>query len=184
MSSLERYKGHSELIAALPMVLQKVPTARLIVAGSGDDQPRYVAQARAAAVTDRVVFTGFLTPDELWRLYRRSALLAMPSRGEGFGLVYLEAMRAGLPCIASTADAAGEIVLHNQTGLLVDPENVGQLAEALSRLLLDDDLRSRLGAAGKQRFQQHFTEAQFHGRFWLLLESAALVGNTKQTPRG
>ncbi len=143
MSQFERYKGHAELIAAVPEVLRHVPTARLIVAGAGDDQPRYAAQAAAAGIADRVIFTGLVPAEDLWQLYRRAALLAMPSRGEGFGLVYLEAMRAGLPCVASTVDAASVIVQHEQTGLLVDPDNTGQLAAALTRLLLDPNLRER-----------------------------------------
>ena len=184
MSQFERYKGHAELIAAMPEVLRRVPTARLIVAGMGDDQPRYAAQAAAAGIADRVVFTGFLSATELWQTYRRSALLAMPSRGEGFGLVYLEAMRAGLPCVASTTDAAGVIVLNEQTGLLVNPENTGQLAAALTRLLLDRELRERFGAAGRRRFEKHFTEDHFHARFWSLIESAMPLhrGQTEVQP--
>jgi phosphatidylinositol alpha-1,6-mannosyltransferase len=180
MSRFERYKGHAELIAAMPEVLRQVPTARLIVTGTGDDQPRYAAQAAAAGIADRVIFTGFLPANELWQTYRRSTLLAMPSRGEGFGLVYLEAMRAGLPCVASTVDAAGGIVLNDSTGLLVDPDNNGQLANALTRLLLDRALCERLGAAGRRRFEGHFTERHFHARFWSLIESVLPLPRNEQ----
>ena len=181
MSYQERYKGHTELIAALPAVLEQAPAARLVVVGTGADRAYYESQASSAGVAPHVLFTGYLPATVLWHTYRHSALLAMPSRAEGFGLVYLEAMRAGLPCVASTADAASVIVLDEQTGLLVDPDNRGQLADALIRLLRDRELRDRLGAAGRRRFEEHFTEGHFHARFWpLILSTLPSRCQTKQ----
>ncbi len=107
----ERYKGHDELLAALPRLLAAAPGARLVIAGDGDDRPRLAAKAAALGLGDRALFAGFVSEATLAELYRRSAAFVMPSRGEGFGLVYLEAMRAGRPCVAARGGAAEEVVV-------------------------------------------------------------------------
>jgi phosphatidylinositol alpha-1,6-mannosyltransferase len=174
MSAAERYKGHDELIAAWPRVLERVPDARLVVAGRGDDVERL--RRAAAPLGDAVLFPGFVDDATLAALLRRVALFAMPSRGEGFGLVYLQAMRAGLPCIGSTADAAGDVIADGDTGLLVDPDDPDALATALVRLLADDALRARMGAAGERRFLREFTFERFRDRLAPLLAGAFGAG--------
>lgn len=166
MVKSEGHKGHRELILAMDDVVQAVPDARLIVVGTGNNVPYYRELAQQTGIADHVVFTGFVRDQTLWELYRHAGLFAMPSRQEGFGLVYLEAMRAGLPCVASNCDAAGEIVVDGQTGYLVDPCDHKALAEALKRLLLDPELSQKFGTQGQRRFQEHFTEKHFHQRFW------------------
>jgi len=176
MAKGEGQKGHRELIQAMTRVVREVPDARLIVAGSGDDVDTYREMARQTSAAERILFCGYV-PDPLLRtLYRRVGVFAMPSRQEGFGLVYLEAMAAGLPCVASPWDAAGEVVLDGQTGVLVDPSDQDALVRALTTLLSDEDLRKRLGRQGRKRFEAQFTEACFHQRFWALLEEV-IQGN-------
>src|SRR3954470_1151233 len=119
MAASERYKGHEQLFATSA----QGPGPRLVVAGDGDDRPRLERRAADLGLApERVVFTGFVSEATLAELYRRGAVFAMPSRGEGFGLVYLEAMRAGKPCLAARDGAAAEIVVDGETGLLVDPD--------------------------------------------------------------
>jgi phosphatidylinositol alpha-1,6-mannosyltransferase len=108
MDARERYKGHDQLLEAL----RGIPESRLVVAGDGDDRPRLEAKAAGLGMADRVVFTGFTSEATLAELYRRCVAFAMPSRGEGFGLVYLEAMRAGKPVLAARGSAAEEIVVE------------------------------------------------------------------------
>lgn len=175
MSAAERYKGHDELIECWPRVLESVPDATLIVAGRGDDAARL--RRKAAPLGDRVLFPGFVSDATLERLFRRVALFAMPSRGEGFGLVYLQAMRAGLACVGSTADAAGDLIAHGETGLLVDRDDRAELAGALVRLLRDDALRASMGAAGERRFRDEFTFERFRDRLAPLL--AATFGGAR-----
>ncbi len=170
LASGERYKGHDEILAAMPRLLAAHPEARLVVAGDGDDRPRLEAAAAARGLAGRVVFTGFVGAATLAELYRRAAAFVMPSRGEGFGLVYLEAMRAGLPCVAARGSAAEEVVADGATGLLVDPGSAEELAAALSRLLTDPALAARLGAAGKRRWREAFSEAGFRSRLAPLLD--------------
>lgn len=176
----ERYKGHDELLAALPLLLASQPDARLVVAGDGDDRPRLEAAAAARGLAGRILFAGFVSEATLAELYRRAAAFVMPSRGEGFGLVYLEAMRAGLPCVAARGTAAEEVVVDGATGLLVDPGSPAELAAALGRLLGDRALAARLGAAGERRWREEFSRARFQDRLAPLLDrlTAPLAART------
>lgn len=169
MSASERYKGHDELIEAWPRVLEAVPDAQLLVAGGGDDVERLRAKAADTGVGHRVRFLGFVPDATLDALFRRVAAFAMPSRGEGFGLVYLQAMEAGLPCIGSTADAAGDIILDGETGLLVEPGDRAALSSAVVRLLRSPELRTAYGRAGERRFHAEFTYQRFRDRLMPIL---------------
>src|SRR5262249_54088385 len=107
MMAEERYKGHDLLIDIWPSVVAAVPGAGLVVVGDGDDRARL--HARAASLGDRVSFTGHVSDGALARLYRDCAFFVMPSRDEGFGLVFLEAMQAGKACIGAMG-AAAEVI--------------------------------------------------------------------------
>ncbi|HZF08578.1 MAG TPA: glycosyltransferase family 4 protein [Thermoanaerobaculia bacterium] len=158
MAASERYKGHDQLLAAIA----GRPDLRLVVVGDGDDRPRLERAAAALGLSpERAFFTGFVSEATRAELYRRAALFAMPSRGEGFGLVYLEAMRAGKPCLAARGGAAAEVVADGETGLLVDPDDPAELAAALSRLLDDPEVARRLGEAGRRRCETVFTPECF-----------------------
>lgn len=169
MVGSERYKGHDQLLEAWPLVRAACPDARLICVGEGDDVPRLQEKARECGVADAVVFTGFVDDEQKRAIYSRAALLAMPSRREGFGLVYLEAMAAGLPCVASPHDAAAEVVVDGTTGFLVAQDDRDGLASAIVRLLVDEELRRRMGAAGRARVEREFSYERFSGRLIDLL---------------
>lgn len=170
LDSGERYKGHDQLLEALPGVLRRCPGVRLVVAGGGDDRPRLEATACRLGLAGRVLFTGFVSEATLRQLYRHAAVFAMPSRGEGFGLVYLEAMREGIPCVAARGSAAGEIVVDGTTGRLVDPDDREELAAALAGLLADPEAARRLGEAGRRRLAERFTPEAFRRRLWRHLD--------------
>jgi phosphatidylinositol alpha-1,6-mannosyltransferase len=174
----ERYKGHDQLIAIWPSVRSVVPEATLVIAGDGDDAGRLRRLAGAVGVSDAVRFTGFLTRAELDAEYARAGVFALPSRGEGFGLVYLEAMAHGLACIGSVHDAAGEVIRDGETGLLVDPDDPGSLARAIVGLLQSPGLRHRLGRAGQERVEREFSYARFRHRLTSVLDKrlGAVVG--------
>jgi phosphatidylinositol alpha-1,6-mannosyltransferase len=161
LAATERYKGHDQLLDGLPELLRRCPDARLVVVGDGDDRPRLEAKVRAVELEKHVLFTGFVNEATLDEVYRRCAAFVMPSKDEGFGLVYLEAMRAGKPCVAATGTAAAEIVVDRFTGYLVDPEDPGSLAEVLARLLNSPGLAGALGKAGWRRWQRHFSFERF-----------------------
>jgi phosphatidylinositol alpha-1,6-mannosyltransferase len=166
MDARERYKGHDQLLEALTAL----PDVRLVVAGNGDDRRRLEEKATALGIGERVTFTGFLSEATLAELYRRCAAFAMPSRGEGFGLVYLEAMRAGKPVLAARGSAAAEIVVDGATGLLVDPDDREELRDAIDRLLAYPGQARRMGEAGYERWKTEFGLERFRGRLEPLLE--------------
>src|SRR5262249_40242864 len=128
--SQERYKGHDWLIDIWPGVRRRVPDARLVAVGDGDDRPRLEGRVRTDGLGAAVRFTGKIDDEALAAVYRASAFYVMPSTNEGFGLTYLEAMRAGKPCVALHG-AADEIVVDGETGFLLDVGDSGALVEAM-----------------------------------------------------
>lgn len=173
MSVSERYKGHDELLEAWPRVVAAVPRARLLVVGKGDDVERLRAKAGALGVGDAVQFTGFIADGVLRELLTRSNVFAMPSRGEGFGLAYLEAMRRALPCIGSDADAAPDVIADGATGCIVRAGDLPMLADAIIGLLRNPERARAMGAAGRRREEEVFTLAAFRNHVAAALRSAA-----------
>jgi glycosyltransferase involved in cell wall biosynthesis len=104
---------------------------------------------------------GFKPHDELERYYERAAVVACPSRREGFGVVCAEAMAHGRPVVAGDVGGLRDLVAHEETGLLVPPGDVEALRGALRRLLEDEHLRRRFGQAGRDRISEHFTWTRF-----------------------
>jgi phosphatidyl-myo-inositol dimannoside synthase len=170
MDAGEAYKGHAEAIAAWPRVLQTCPAARLVIVGKGDDAARLRALADASPAAARIAFTGFVEDAALDQLYRHASVFLMPSRGEGFGIVYLEAMAHGLPCIGSRHDAAGDVIEDGVTGFLVAQDQVAEIADRTVRLMTDPALRQRMGEAGHRRFRETFSFARFSSRLLGLIE--------------
>lgn len=167
MSSRERYKGHDLLVDIWPDVRAAVPAAELVVVGTGDDLARLRAKAG-----DGIHFVGGLSGPDLARVYQQAAFFAMPSSGEGFGLVYLEAMRAGKACLAAPG-AAEEILSDGETGLIVDPEDRAGMTAAVVRLFREHAWREGLGAAGRRTVSERFTQAQMTERLRTRLGLAA-----------
>jgi phosphatidylinositol alpha-1,6-mannosyltransferase len=170
MVSAERHKGHDQLLDVWSDVLGKVPSAQLVIAGQGDDVSRYQAKARDLGIDRHVLFAGSVSEATLHALYDRAAAYAMPATAEGFGLVYLEAMSHRLPVIASTADAAREIVVDTETGFLIAPDDRHALVDRLVRLLEDEPLRRRLGDTGYARWRAQFSYTRFQARLEEILQ--------------
>lgn len=165
MNAAERYKGHDELLEAWPAVLRRRTDARLAIVGRGDDVKRLEAKANGLGLSGSVRFIGFVSEATLDAMLERAGAFALPSRAEGFGLAYLRAMRAALPCIAGSDDAAREVIEDGVTGLLVPPSDRDALAQAMIDLLGDTVRRREIGEAGRARFEQHFTFEAFRERF-------------------
>jgi phosphatidylinositol alpha-1,6-mannosyltransferase len=161
MWSEERGKGHDDLIAAWSAVRAQAPEAELWMVGDGDDRSRLEDRTRSLGLSAAVRFWGRVSDDDLCTLYRRARLFAMPSRQEGFGLVYAEAMWHGLPCIGSTADAAGQVIVAGETGLLVPFGDVAAISSAVAALLNDPARAERMGEAGRRRAREQFSYARF-----------------------
>lgn len=125
--------------------------AVLRVVGTGPELARLQRQAGELRLDRRVEFLGHVTFDRLAGEYRRADVFCLPSRQEGFGIVFLEAMAAGLPIVAARAAAVPEVVPDGVCGILVPPGSPAELAGALDRLLSSAEERRRMGEAGRQR---------------------------------
>jgi len=126
-----RYKGVEHLIAAMPEVVRQIPNARLCVVGRGDDLPRLQGKAHEAGLiaSGAVEFLGAISDGHLDELLGSCRVFALPSKSEGFGLVYIEAMARGRPCVGARAGATPEIITED-TGMLADYGDIAQIASA------------------------------------------------------
>jgi phosphatidyl-myo-inositol dimannoside synthase len=157
----DAYKGHRQVIEAMPTLLTRFPDLTYDIVGDGDDRPELEALAIRLGVDAVVRFHGDVTDDELLACYARASVFIMPSRSEGFGYVFLEAMAHGLPAIGGNLDASAEVIVDGQTGLLIDPGSVNGIVDAATRLLVDPGLRTRMGQAAAQHVERHFTFPHF-----------------------
>lgn len=161
----EREKGHRELMRAMPEIIARHPGAQLVFAGSGSDLAELRALAAASPAAGSLFLTGRASDDLLKALYETAFAFAMPSRQEGFGLVFLEAMNYAKPCIACRDDGAGDVIVDGETGILVSRRvEQAELVEALDRLLGDPALARRFGEAGWRRLCDHFSSAAHQAR--------------------
>ena len=159
-------KGQRHLVAAMPMLLERVPTAHAVIAGGGDLEPYLRELADDVGVAERVHVLG--PRRDVPALMHALDAFAMPSIWEGFGIVLLEAMAAGKPVVASRVATIPEVVVDGETGLLVPAGEAAALAEALASLALDPDLARRMGEAGRARLQRHFSVEKMVGDTELL----------------
>ncbi len=156
MSFLEQYKGHDVVIKALPELLKQFPDLVYDVVGDGDGRPILEELCKAQGVEAAVRFHGVVSEEELIERYQKASVFVMPSRFEGFGFVFLEAMTYGKPVVCGHADASVEVVSDGETGFTVDPTSVGAVADASARLLGDAELRALMGQAAIQRVEDKF----------------------------
>jgi glycosyltransferase involved in cell wall biosynthesis len=141
---LEHQKGFDVLLDALA----RVPTARLLLVGDGGQRLALEEHARRLGVADRVRLTGWVENPRAMMV--EADVFALPSRFEGFPLSVVEAMLTGLPVVAADVGSVREAVIHEQTGLLIEPDDADALAAALERLLGDETERRRFGEAGRE----------------------------------
>jgi glycosyltransferase involved in cell wall biosynthesis len=160
-------KGLSVLAEAAPIVLKQFPDTRFVIAGQ-DMGVREGMEKRLKelGISDRFLFTGHIKDDGLFlSAYGACDVFVLPSEYEAFGLVLLEAMASGKPCVATNVGGMPEVLgepsppkgIHQTgCGMLVDYQDPGQLAQAIGRLLSDKSLRQTMGASGRARVQKEF----------------------------
>lgn len=159
----ERYKGADLLIQAVANLSYEFPELQLVLAGPGDDLPRLSRMANTADLQQRIHFLPELSRRELAGCYAAADIFALPSTGEGFGLVFLEAMAFGKPVIGTKIGGIPDIVEDRVEGLLIEP-TADALSHALRKLLSSASCRSELGKRARQRVERDFTFGRFQQR--------------------
>ncbi len=192
---LEDRKGIDTLLAAIPGVVRAHPEVGFTIVGE-DSRPmtdgrthrqRFEQSKAWAEVADHVRFLGRVPDEDLYRLYAGCDVLVAPSRYESFGLILLEAMQFAKPVIASATGGMAEIVEDGETGLLVPPGDAAALARAIEDLVSSGERRSRLGAAGRERFERWYrSEVMVEGanRFYDDILGRSTAGKGPRAPRG
>jgi len=163
LNSSERYKGIDEVLEVMPDLCRGMPRLVYMIAGAGDDRDRLEEKVRALGVVDRVIFAGPISETDKVDYYNLADAFVMPGRGEGFGIVYLEAMACGVPVVGSVLDGSREALLDGKLGVLVnpmDPSSVMQgIREALAR------------GKGIPGGLEHFSELRFQERVRAILDN-------------
>jgi phosphatidylinositol alpha-1,6-mannosyltransferase len=157
----ERYKGMDTLITTLPRLLTQWPELQLLAVGDGDDRAWLEELAEQNGVKRHVHFMSGLSYEQLAACYSACEIFALPSRGEGFGLVYLEAMARGKPVIGGAHGGSPEVIEDGVTGYLVPHGDAAQLASSVDTLLADPELGRKMGERGRQRVEHDFQFSVF-----------------------
>ncbi len=168
-------KGGDLLLTAFVRVREQIPDAQLLFLTRDPIPPNYLVEGVhcLSAAWDR---------NKIVNLFRKADLFVLPSRLETWGDVLLEAMAFGLPCIGVVDDAMIEIIDHEQTGLLIKPESVDDLADALIRLLSDPMTSNQYGTVARKRVEEAFTWDQVAGRLVKIIESVVHTNSIQAEP--
>lgn len=172
LSSSERGKGVDTVIRALPALATASPGVRYRVIGGGDMHEGLKQLAARLGVDSRVTFVGEVDEAALKCAYRECDAFVMPSRQEGFGIVFLEAMAFGKPVVGCDAGGVSDVIREGENGFLVEYGDAETLAQRLTALLTDAELRRAMGERGRRLFEQEFTMARLRRRLQEELQTA------------
>jgi phosphatidylinositol alpha-1,6-mannosyltransferase len=168
ISRNDAYKGHDAVISAWKGVSARLPGARLNMIGPCELSAELAGMAATYGIAGAVRIAGVVTEEEKERSLSDCRCMALPSRGEGFGLAYLESMRMGRPCLASTFDAGHEVVCPESeseaAGLAVDPADTAGVTAALIRLMTPGPEWEQWSATGRRRYETNYTATHFRRR--------------------
>jgi glycosyltransferase involved in cell wall biosynthesis len=163
MDASERAKGFDEVLEAMPSLLEDFPTLCYCAAGDGTDRDRLEVKAKRLGVSSHVVFPGYVAEEQKLDYYRLADLFVMPSRLEGFGYVFLEALATGVPVVASSVDGSKEAVRGGAWGSLADPNNRDEVLRAIRNGLVNPVLPDR----GEL---EYFSKERFRNRTWRAID--------------
>lgn len=158
-------KGHDRVLDALVVLRRELPDVRYLIVGAGMTEPALREQVRSLGLEDRVVFVGGVPHGEIPAYFAAADLFVHPNRQlangdvEGFGIVFLEAGAAGIPVLGGNSGGTPDAIRHGETGYLVDPNNVDEIAGRIRELLQDPVLRRRMGERGREWAAQFTWEA-------------------------
>ena len=160
----ERYKGHGPVLEGWARVLERIPNAQLWIVGEGDLRQELEESVRVLALSDHVTFFGRVDEARKNELLMKARCLLLPSRAEGFGIVYAEAMRLGRPSLVGVSDAGREVVNPPETGLAADQDDAQALGEAIVRLLTPGPEWDGWSQRARQRHADLYTAEAFQRR--------------------
>lgn len=164
LSSLDRYKGIDEVLNVFADLLDKIPNLSYLIAGEGDDKVRLEAKVRSLGLDTKVFFTGYIPDGQKADYYRLADLFVMPGWGEGFGIVYLEALACGIPVVASKLDAGQEVVGNFEMAVTVDPRDPQDLKSGILKAL-------NFPKGARPKGLEVYSYEAFEGRVHHLLDS-------------
>ncbi len=163
VNRLVERKGNDNVIKALPLIKEKVGDVIYLIAGDGPYKKRLEAVAVEEGVRDNVIFINFVKDEDIIKLYNVCDVFVMLSReikekgdAEGFGIAFLEANSAGKPVVGGNSGGIADAVVHELTGILVDPLDIEKIADAITLLLTDTEYARRLGMEGRKRVEREF----------------------------
>ncbi|MEB3226072.1 MAG: glycosyltransferase [Synechococcus sp.] len=170
----EGYKGYDQIIRALPEIVKTLPNVHYLLGGKGNDKKRIERLIKDLDLENHVTLVGFIPDEALVAHYNLCDVFAMPSKGEGFGIVYLEALACGKPCLGGNQDGAIDALCQGRLGALVNPDDINEIAKTLIQILQKtypnpliynpDALRQKvIEIYGFQRFQK--TLAKYFNEF-------------------
>jgi glycosyltransferase involved in cell wall biosynthesis len=140
----ERYKGIDEVIGVMPLLVKRFPNLKYLIVGDGSDRTRLEVKAAALGLAANIIFTGHIPESEKVAHYNLADAFVMPSSGEGFGIVLIEAAACGIPVVGSKVDGSHEALLDGQLGRLVDPKTPEELVQAVVGILEKTRARRRM----------------------------------------
>lgn len=138
LQGFQRYKGYDRILEAMPKIRQALPNAHYMIVGKGDDHPRIEQLIAEKGLEDCVTLAGFVPDEQLCDYYNLCDVFAMPSKLEGFGIVYLEALACGKPVLGGNQDGAIDALCHGELGALVNPDDAEEIAKTLIQILQGD----------------------------------------------
>jgi len=162
-----RRKGHLTLVRALPRIIERIPNVALVLVGRGPMKGEIRGLVQSLGLTNHVVMPGYLPDKDIAALYQLCDVFALPNgqdadgQVEGFGLVFAEAHACGKPVVAGRSGGAAEAVLDGETGILVEPDQPVELADAILSLLSDPSRAGALGEAGRRRVEAELNWKSF-----------------------
>jgi len=184
VARLFHLKGHEYVIEAARAVVDANPNVRFLFIGDGILTDEYVEQIAAAGLTDHFQLTGLVPPARIPELVGAMDVVVHTSLREGLARVAPQGLIAGKPVVSYDVDGAREVVITDETGILLPPKCVDELADALIRLAGDADLRHRLGTEGQKRFTDQFRHEEMTRQLRELYQRvlASKQGNAPQRP--
>jgi len=154
------FKGVSLLLEAVGNFKFQIPNFKLIIVGKGNLETKYEKMAENLGIKEKVIFTGEVSDNDLPDYYNLADIFVLPSinRSESFGIVLLEAMACGKPCIASNLPGVRTVVDDGETGFLVEPKNVDDLVKKIKSLLESENLLKKMGEAGRKKVEEKYNQ--------------------------